>query len=74
MLNVIRSGLYVVSRSGANVCVAKDPLNHHVRYSESVEIAPKTSACCVPAVPLSDATVALVGMVRFLVVRFCLST
>jgi len=24
--------------------MAKDPLNHHVRYSESVEVAPKTSA------------------------------
>jgi hypothetical protein len=45
-------------------------LNDFVEYTQAVEVAPKSPPCCVPAVPLGDAVITLVFVIRLLMVIF----
>jgi Stage II sporulation protein E (SpoIIE) len=70
-LNIIGGRLDVVGCCSAYVGVPQNPLNHHVRNSESVKIASEAAPRRVPAVPLRDAAVALVNVSFFPMLRFC---
>jgi predicted RNA binding protein YcfA (HicA-like mRNA interferase family) len=63
--NVKGSGFDVVRRRGAHVRMSEDSLNHHIRHTETVQVASRPTPCRVPAVPLRDASVTFVRMVCF---------
>ena len=65
---VISRRLDVVSGRRAGIRVPQDSLNHHIRYSQAVQVAPKAMPGRVPAVPLRDRAIALVFVICFLVI------
>lgn len=68
--DILGSRLDVIRRRGAHVRVAKNALNHHVRHSQAIQVAPQAAPCCVPAVPLGKTAVPLVFVVGFPMVSF----
>jgi len=54
--NVVSRRLDVVGSRGADVRVLQDSLNHHIRHSQAVQIAPQATPGSVPAVPLGNPT------------------
>jgi hypothetical protein len=50
----------------------EDSLNHHVWHTESIQIASQPAPRRMPSMPLRDAIVTPVGMVRFLMISLCL--
>jgi len=55
--NIISGRLDVVSRRGAHVRVTQNPLDHHLRYTQTVQIAPEAAPCRVPAMPFGDTAI-----------------
>ena len=68
---VIRSFDVVVGRR-ADVRVTQDSLNHLLRHSQAVQVAPKATPGSVPTVPLGSGAVPLVFVIRSLMVYFWL--
>ena len=69
---VICGGLDVVRRCSADVRAAKNTLNHHVRYTEAIQVAAEATPSRVPPAPLGDLIVADVLVIYWRVCWFCL--
>jgi len=55
--DVVGCGLDVVGCRRADIRVAKDSLNHHLRDSQAVQVAPELASRSVPAVPLRNCVI-----------------
>jgi hypothetical protein len=57
----------VVSCRRAHVRMTEDSLNHNIRNTQAIQIAPKATPGSVPAVPLGNVAVTPIFVIRLLV-------